>query len=118
MRTIFIILITLNFSVEASSLESDDMCQKYVDNLFTNIKQSEAIGMQSLRVVLNRIADNHPEYLDIATQIAFGDALNEEGHRRVGQYINASCTKKGEVLNDILYEVLLSEAKKLVQVKQ
>jgi hypothetical protein len=93
-----------------SSLKSDEMCQKYITGLFTDIYQSEQVGMQALRVSLNRIGDTHPEYLEIATQIAFGTVLNDEGHRRVGQYINAMCTQEGAVLNDITYKALLEES--------
>ena len=93
-----------------SSLKSDEMCQQYVNGLFTDISQAEQVGMQALRVSLNRIGDTHPKYLEMATQIAFGAALNDEGHRRVGQYINAMCTQDGAVLNDIVYDVLLKES--------
>ncbi len=98
-----------------SSLKSDEMCQQYVTGLFTDISQAEQVGMQALRVSLNRIADTHPEYLQIATQIAFGTALDDEGHRRVGQYINAKCTQDGSVLIDITYEVLLNESIRLTK---
>ena len=54
--------------------------------------------MQALRVSLNRIADLHPEYSTIANQIVFGTALDDEGHRRVGQHINYMCTQDGTVL--------------------
>ncbi|MEW6996202.1 hypothetical protein AADZ86_00650 [Colwelliaceae bacterium BS250] len=100
-----------------SSLKSDEMCQQYVTGLFTDISQAEQVGMQALRVSLNRIADTHPEYLDIATQVAFGTALDDKGHRRVGQYINAMCTQDGSVLNDIVYDVLLKESIKLSEGK-
>ncbi len=69
--------------------------------------------MQALRVSLNRIGDTHPQYLTIATQIAFGTALDDAGHRRVGQYINSKCTQDGSVLFDIVYEMLLTESMRL-----
>ena len=96
-----------------SSLKSDARCQQYVTGLFTDISQAEQIGMQSLRVSLNRIGDTHPQYLTIATQIAFGTALDDAGHRRVGQYINSKCTQDGSVLFDIVYEMLLTESMRL-----
>ena len=84
-----------------SDLKSDEMCSQYVTGLFTDIYQTEQVGMQALRVSLNRIGDTHPEYLKIATQIVFGAALDDAGHRRVGQYINSMCTQAGSVLSDI-----------------
>ncbi len=96
-----------------SSLKSDEMCQQYVTGLYTDISQAEQVGMQALRVSLNRIGDNNPEYLEMATQIAFGTALDDAGHRRVGQYINAMCTKEGSVLINITYEMLLTESIRL-----
>jgi hypothetical protein len=100
-----------------NELKSDEMCQQYVTGLFTDISKAEQVGMQALRVSLNRIGDTHPEYLEIATQIAFGTALNDEGHRRVGQYINAMCTQEAVVLNDIVYDMLLKESIKLSEAK-
>jgi hypothetical protein len=107
---ITLLLIIMSTPTFASDLKSDEMCQQYVTGLFTDITQAEQIGMQALRVSLNRIGDTHPEYLEMATQIAFGTALDDAGHRRVGQYINAMCTQDGTVLNDIVYEVLLKES--------
>ena len=99
----------------ASDLKSDDMCQQYVNGLFTDVNLASNVGMQSLRVALNRIADSHPEYLEMATNIAFGNALDEKGHRRVGQHINYMCTQDGSKLNDLIYDVLLSETIKLIK---
>jgi hypothetical protein len=96
-----------------SKLKSDEMCQQYVTGLFTDISKAEQVGMQALRVSLNRIGDTHPQYLTIATQIAFGTALDDAGHRRVGQYINSMCTQDGSVLFDIVYEMLLNESIRL-----
>jgi hypothetical protein len=96
-----------------NELKSDEMCQQYVTGLYTDISKAEQVGMQALRVSLNRIGDTHPEYLEMATQIAFGTALDDAGHRRVGQYINAMCTKEDSVLFDIVYEMLLTESIRL-----
>jgi len=96
-----------------NELKSDEMCQQYVTGLFTDISKAEQVGMQALRVSLNRIGDTHPQYLTIATQIAFGTALDDAGHRRVGQYINSMCTQDGSVLFDIVYEMLLNESIRL-----
>ena len=71
--------------------------------------------MQSLRIAVNHIADNHPEYLEMATNIAFGNALDEKGHRRVGQHINYMCTQDGSNLNDLIYDILLKETIRLIK---
>jgi hypothetical protein len=96
-----------------SELKSDEMCQQYVTGLFTDISQAEQVGMKALRVSLNRIGGTHPQYLNIATQIAFGTALDDAGHRRVGQHINSMCTQDGSVLVDIVYDILLTESIRL-----
>lgn len=67
----------------------------------------------ALRVALNRIADTHPQYHDMANQVAFGTALDVDGHSRVGQHINYMCTQDGTVLIDLTYDVLLTESIKL-----
>lgn len=116
-RILVISLVIVNSSALASEpkseLKSDEMCQQYVTGLFTDISKAEQVGMQALRVSLNRIGDTHPQYLNIATQIAFGTALDDAGHRRVGQYINSMCTQDGSVLFDIVYEMLLTESMRL-----
>ncbi|TRX58043.1 hypothetical protein [Thalassomonas sp. M1454] len=103
------LLMVSSFSF-ASELKSDEMCQKYINNLFTDVHIAEQVGMQALRVSLNRISDEHPEYLNIATEIAFGTALDDAGHARVGSYINVMCTKEGTVLMDLVYKILLEES--------
>lgn len=113
--TIAILLILTSTSTIASNLKSDEMCQQYVTGLANNIPLAENVAMHALRVSLNRIADTHPEYFDIANQIAFGTALSEEGHRRTGSYINYECTQEGSVLNDLTYEVLLTESIRIIK---
>lgn len=113
--TITVFCIMTGASAFASNLNSDEMCQQYITGLVNNVSVAENVGMQALRVALNRIADNHPEYYDMANQVAFGTALDDEGHRRVGQHINYMCTQDGTVLNDLAYEVLLTETIRLSQ---
>lgn len=113
-KAITIMLLAMNSGVAfANNLKSDEMCQQYVSGLYADISKAEEVGMQALRLSLNRIADTHPQYLTIATQIAFGTALDDAGHRRVGQYINAMCTQEGSVLVDITYEMLITESIRL-----
>ncbi|GEA52291.1 hypothetical protein VIN01S_30950 [Vibrio inusitatus NBRC 102082] len=99
----------------ASELNSDEMCQVYITELFRNVSQAEEVGMKALRLSLNKMADEHPEYLDIATQIAFGTALDDAGHLRVGQHINYGCTQDEAVLADIVYNALLKESIRLIE---
>ncbi|PMG08561.1 hypothetical protein BCV00_18675 [Vibrio breoganii] len=105
-----IALLLLSSTVSASNLKSDEMCQDYLVGITNDVQLAEKVGMHALRVSLNRIADSHPEYLEIANQIAFGTALSEDGHRRVGQHINYMCTQDGTVLTDLVYDVLLEES--------
>ena len=103
-----VLLMTCTFTF-ASNLKSDEMCQEYLLGLTTDIHIAERVGIQALRVSLNRIADNHPEYLALANDVAFGTALDDAGHGRVGSHINYMCTQDGTVLTDLVYKVLLEE---------
>lgn len=114
MMRLFIVLLTLSHAfANASDLKSDEMCQQYVSGLFNDIQSAETVGMHALRVALNRIADTHPHYHEMATQVVFGKALDDDGHRRVGQHINYMCTQDGTVLIDLAYDVLLTESIRL-----
>ncbi|MDG1733991.1 MAG: hypothetical protein P8M49_09380 [Thalassotalea sp.] len=104
------ILVMASTSVNASNLKSDEMCQTYLSGLTGNIVIAENVGMHAMRLSINRIADTHPEYYELAQEIVFGTALSEEGHRRVGSYINYMCTQDGSVLVDLMYKVLLEES--------
>lgn len=100
---------TTSIFSSASNLKSDEMCQEYLLGLTTDIHIAERVGIQALRVSLNRIADNHPEYLALANEVAFGTALDDAGHSRLGSHINYMCTQDGTVLIDLVYKVLLEE---------
>ena len=118
LAAIMIPLMLMSANSSATELKSDQMCQDYLKGLFGDIRIAEEVGMQALQVSLNRIADTHPEHLELATQIAFGTALDDAGHRRVGQYINAMCTKEGTILIDLVYEVLLTESKRIAKERE
>jgi hypothetical protein len=114
LKNFLVVLVMLSSnSGAASNLKSDSMCQEYLTGITTNVQLAERVGMRALRVSLNRIADTHPEYSDMATQVAFGTALDDDGHLRVGQHINYMCTQDGAVLFDLVYEVLLNESIRL-----
>ena len=118
-RLIFLLVSLFAISTvnAVSNINSDKMCQQYLSGLANNIHLAENIGMQALRVSLNRMADEQPQYFDIANEIAFGTALDEAGHQRTGSSINYQCTQDGAVLNDIAFDTLLAESIRLSKEK-
>ncbi|WNC73873.1 hypothetical protein RGQ13_07740 [Thalassotalea psychrophila] len=111
--TLLLLSILVCEPANASNLKSDEMCQQYITGLVTDIHLAETVGLQALRVAVNRIADTHPQYHEMANQVAFGKALDDDGHRRVGQHINYMCTQDGTELIDLTYKILLTESIRL-----